>query len=77
MENHHFYDPSRSIKINQYDKKVKIIDTKNKILQELLNANKAYFKNLISIINKLNIKILISIPGIFRTSNRLDKVSKD
>ena len=38
--------------------------------------NKAYFKNLISIINKLNIKILISIPGIFRTSNRLDKKVK-
>ena len=33
-----FYDPLGSIKINHYDKKIKIIESKNKILQELLNA---------------------------------------
>ena len=38
--------------------------------------NKDYFKNIQSIINKLNLKILISIPGIFRTTNRIDKKIK-
>jgi hypothetical protein len=35
--------------------------------------NKGYFNVILSIINKLNLEILISIPGIFRTTSRLDR----
>jgi polysaccharide biosynthesis PFTS motif protein len=33
-----FYDPSGSIKVNPYDEKIKIINEKNKIIQEIFDA---------------------------------------
>ena len=35
--------------------------------------NNGYFKDLLSIIKKLNLEILISIPGTFSTTSRLDR----